>query len=169
MSLLLRPNNFSFSTCFRDTSFDVYSKKLSSFAFIFFIKYQLFQITQTGCARTLVCFITWIILFETVFKRYRQVGNFYHFPAHSRKCIRRYIFYFKPPPPPPKKKKKQKTKTKQEQQQQQQKTKNKKQKNPKKHRHPDTNQKQKKLKMLGGCKFWDLQCYVYVSDWILNS
>ena len=168
MSLLLRPNNFSFSTCFRDTSFDVYSKKLSSFAFIFFIKYQLFQITQTGCARTLVCFITWIILFETVFKRYRQVGNFYHFPAHSRKCIRRYIFYFTPPPPPPKKKK-QKTKTKQEQQQQQQKTKNKKQKNPKKHRHPDTNQKQKKLKMLGGCKFWDLQCYVYVSDWILNS
>ena len=97
MSLLLRPNNFSFSTCFRDTSFDVYSKKLSSFAFIFFIKYQLFQITQTGCARTLVCFITWIILFETVFKRYRQVGNFYHFPAHSRQCIRRYIFYFNPP------------------------------------------------------------------------
>ena len=97
MSLLLRPNNFSFSTCFRDTSFDVYSKKLSSFAFIFFVKYQLFQITQTGCARTLVCFITWIILFETVFKRYRQVGNFHHFPAHSRKCIRRYIFYFNPP------------------------------------------------------------------------
>ena len=110
MSLLLRPNNFSFSTCFRDTSFDVYSKKLSSFAFIFFIKYQLFQITQTGCARTLVCFITWIILFETVFKRYRQVGNFYHFPAHSRKCIRRYIFYFNPPPPPKKKKAKNKNK-----------------------------------------------------------
>ena len=124
MSLLLRPNNFSFSTCFRDTSFDVYSKKLSSFAFIFFIKYQLFQITQTGCARTLVCFITWIILFETVFKRYRQVGNFYHFPAHSRKCIRRYIFYFNPTPK--KKSKKQKQSKNSNNNNKKQKTKNKK-------------------------------------------
>ena len=122
MSLLLRPNNFSFSTCFRDTSFDVYSKKLSSFAFIFFIKYQLFQITQTGCARTLVCFITWIILFETVFKRYRQVENFYHFPAHSRKCIRRYIFYFNPP----QKSKKQKQSKNSNNNNKKQKTKNKK-------------------------------------------
>ena len=31
-----------------------------------------------------------------------------------------------------------------------------------------TNKKEKKLKKRAGCKFWNLQWYVHVSDWILN-
>ena len=32
-----------------------------------------------------------------------------------------------------------------------------------------TQTKRKKLKKLAGCKFWDLQWYVHVSDWILHG
>ena len=41
-------------------------------------------------------------------------------------------------------------------------------KNKKKNTETYTNKKEKKLKKRASCKFWNLQWYVHISDWILN-